>query len=576
MKSITLIIILVLITKAHLYGDPTPACGTTTGNSIVRRIDRVVDVALSLECYYTVPDLRTSWMRRTGKGWRTLGSLRQIPVQGTRVSIKPGLCPNQYISVIISADFINNNGTPLILSDDRYCSMSVADSFRIFDNTPPPIRNISFNISDVTFSGGDLSPLLRSEFYLSDNCSSFLSVDLLSEEASPEFSIDCRSKTIFNVFFRLTDGCSNHSRWALVTIHYVDVLPPTGPSIFGPSMFVLNSDCRVRISPEEFFTSSSDDWTPPSSIRYSYRVISPSRYRGNIPPGGRWLDADGSCPANDVVQVRVCAQDCFGNGDLHLSDDVVGINCNYLYVRLKDTLAPQLVSGCGATVNILANCTAVMPNLAPTLITFENCSDVTIYQLPKPGTLLNDGVSNSLGVALGTERSFSCGLPDEADPIIDCKSSSGVFKSISVSFVLIDCDGNCTVKQNCITLNLSAGAGLASAQGLFSNSAHPGSTNPRNTDHHIAVMEMVNQPNPFYDYTSIKINASNPGTGILHFYTASGQQLLSRTIKINTGVNSIKINKNELGMEGLVFYSLTISKDGSGQQKVLWNKMMVF
>ena len=93
---------------------------------------------------------------------------------------------------------------------------------------------------------------------------------------------------------------------------------------------------------------------------------------------------------------------------MHLKDNGLSSNCNYLDVILKDTLAPRIRSGCGKIVTLFANCTAVMPNLASTLSIAENCSAISIYQLPKPGNILNDGVENYPGLASGVERIFTC------------------------------------------------------------------------------------------------------------------------------------------------------------------------
>ena len=49
-----------------------------------------------------------------------------------------------------------------------------------------------------------------------------------------------------------------------------------------------------------------------------------------------------------------------------------------------------------------------MPNLSGILSRFDGCSDVSIYQLPPPGSILNNGEPKNMDLARGVARSFEC------------------------------------------------------------------------------------------------------------------------------------------------------------------------
>ncbi|MBK6391470.1 MAG: hypothetical protein KBF75_14545 [Saprospiraceae bacterium] len=577
MKSftLTLSLIFVLSMVSHLYAESFPDCSATSGNSVIRRSGIGLNISLDSECSYTIPDMRSYWISRSGTRWRTYGVLRQIPAPGSVINIESGVCINQVVNVLIIGDFFNNGGTPYFTADDQYCSIYVNDSYNLFDKTPPPIRDMIVYTNNVAFTSSDLTSKLYNEFQNTDNCSTFLRVDLLPKSDWPKFIFDCRGKNSYRIPFQLTDGCGNHSRVATANIYLVDTIAPISMSLYGPGFFYVNGECRYRIRQEDFTPITHDDLTADGDLRYSFRVISPVAYEGNIPPGGKWIDADGSCIANSTIRVRVCAQDCSGNGDLHLKDNGLSSNCNYLDVILKDTLAPRIRSGCGKIVTLFANCTAVMPNLASTLSIAENCSAISIYQLPKPGNILNDGVENYPGLASGVERIFTCSLPNQPDPIVSCKSSSPIFKSISVSFIIVDCDGNCTIKENCITLNLSTSADIAGLGSNISGSTSRSANFSENSLFQALEMNMTNLPNPFYNHTDIQIKSVSPGKGSLQFYSLNGQQLYSRTMIIHQGVNTVSINKNDLHISGLVFYSFELWPEGADHKSIMWNKMLL-
>ena len=65
-----------------------------------------------------------------------------------------------------------------------------------------------------------------------------------------------------------------------------------------------------------------------------------------------------------------------------------------------------------------------------------------------------------------------------------------------------------------------------------------------------------NQPNPFTDFTYIKVNAHQDMDMNLSFYDLSGRVLSSRKISLNSGTNMIEVNRSELNVAGVIYYQL--------------------
>lgn len=584
-KYLIVVFLLCFSINGKLIAGNYLPCGTATGNALVPSTTpglapgRSYNVSVGSSCDYLVPDMRIFWMSRTGRGWRQFGSIRQIPAPGTRVVLPSGGCANQTVQVTLTVDFYFNNGTPVNRRDDRYCSVDLTDRFFVEDKIHPVARGISISTSNPDFSPGALNTLFTASSF-TDNCSplSILqnNLEFVTDPRRPAIvEIRCGSTNTYRVSFRTRDVCGRYSNWAIAIVRFVDIILPAPPTIFSPSYFYTDSLCQAFISPSMLTVYSADDLTPTPQIRYSYRIISPAYLKGDIPASGRWLNASDACPVNGLVTLRVCAQDCSGNGNLHAGDDILDVNCDFVQFNMRDTLRPALLSECGNnTVELFANCTATMPNLASSLSVSDNCSAISIYQLPAPGSDLNEGISNDLGLAAGDPRPYSCEMDKEDDDVVDCTSSMGVFKSIPVSFILVDCDGNCTILRNCIIVNLTTTISIATDQ-------KPGLKAANSSDHQRANRSepgtrISNQPNPFFDFTDIRINTGHSGNGRMHFYTMDGRMILTRDLDVYPGQHTLRIPKQELGSSGLFLYSFSYKDTLSGKEIKVWNKMLVY
>ena len=89
-----------------------------------------------------------------------------------------------------------------------------------------------------------------------------------------------------------------------------------------------------------------------------------------------------------------------------------------------------------------------------------------------------------------------------------------------------------------------------------------------------STLSINNQPNPFQDFTDIKIKGASSGKGILRFYTSEGRTLHHREVK--PGEFTQRIQKQDLNTNGLVFYTYSYRDDITGEERIVWNKMLVY
>lgn len=578
-----------------LAGNYLP-CGASTGNAIIPNPDpdilsRGFNVSVGAGCEYRVPDMRFLYISRTGRGWRQLGSITQVPAPGTRVVAASGGCIRQFIRVVFSADFHFNNGTPVNPRDDRYCSVDRIDSFLLEDKIPPVARSISITTGNPTFTATALKSLFTAAS-ITDNCSSLATLqnnlELVTDPRRPTMvEIRCGASNTYRVSFRTRDACGNYSNWAIATVTFRDNLAPVYVGEAFPYYF-LDLNCRTKITPTAgdvslpgyFKVRFTDDYTPEANIRLSYRILSPSAHRGNIPTTGIWINRSGYCPASVDLVVRVCAQDCFGNGNLYSDSDSeagVGLNCRLITLKLMDTTRPQLISLCDTT-DLPSNlsCQATMPNLTTSLAWADGCtslSNLSIYQFPAPGSILNDGVDNEIGLARGPARTYTCSIQKPADPAVAC-GSTGDYKTlqyIPVHFIVVDCDGNCRVIEGCQYINLYKTPGASPSHGFYASPLSFKSTNQEK----LKSSSMYNVPNPFHDFTDIQLSGLAKGTATLQFYFPDGRTLMSRKLALNSGQNVERIYTQDFDTKGLIFYSLEYIDFTTGQIQRIYNKMVI-
>jgi hypothetical protein len=220
-----------------------------------------------------------------------------------------------------------------------------------------------------------------------------------------------------------------------------------------------------------------------------------------------------------------------------------------------------------------------MPNLAASLAWSDGCtaaSDLTVYQFPAPGSILNDGVDDEVGLAMGPSRPYSCAVSKPADPVSYCGNTLDLqtLKIIPVHFVVVDCDGNCTVVEGCRYIDLVKSVGAVDpliARGLKGLPIMSTNNLKRESD----PVRASHYPNPFHEFTDIKIQGLTESAGMLHFYSAQGQKIHSVKINAVNGTATVRVQRADLPAVGLIIYQLEFIDPRSGRVRSLTNKLMI-
>lgn len=130
------------------------------------------------------------------------------------------------------------------------------------------------------------------------------------------------------------------------------------------------------------------------------------------------------CPSARLDLYRICAQDCFGNGNLDPAFPSVPANCCTTTLLILDNTPPVATAACPPpqVLSAGANCTVIIPDLRFAGLFTDNCDPINpaaIVQTPPPGPF------NASGLV--------CPNPT----------------TINVSFTYTDCNGNGPVVHNC-------------------------------------------------------------------------------------------------------------------------------
>jgi hypothetical protein len=541
MKKIASLIIfigVVFINKAYTQCE--------TKNSITQKSTATsIITTVNTNCQYIVPDLRTNWKVKTTGGYSLVGTLTQIPTPGSLV-FASDVCRD--FSVVISGMFQKGSSN---------CIKTVTDRFTVSDKSNPVLRAHTITSANYNYLSLDRLKLLFTATNLYDNCSSLTTLrnnlEFIPDATRPEYiELNC-SNPLANQYttqVRTKDQCGNYSPYVNITFKFTDT---EAPIVRLPIQEDLsyNSNCELYI--DKYRNPAYADLSGPG-ISFSNRIIYPSSLVQNLT--GPTLIPYTNCPIRKIV-LRVCAQDCWGNGDLHLSDNGTSSNCFTFPLDIWDRTAPTMpASNCGEVQNVYANCTSIMPNMATEIEgILNNCGNYTVYQLPAPGQRLNDGIANTYGWALNGSGSVLSLSPElsailQNDDIVSCPTTLGVFKTIPVSFIIIDEVGNYTTYTDCATVQLTNQIsdnpnGLSAS--LESRSANLNLPNKINIGQ--------NFPNPFSSSTTIVIESSIEDHGNLEFYNSVGQKIHIKNVQLQKGINQIQVHKNELKAGRMLFYT---------------------
>ena len=447
----------------------------TVGSCVTKANSTIIFADIGANCQYIVPDLIAAhgWTATAMCGCWNRNAFFQIPLPGLIIDAPGGAtCSNADIDVIIRTVYSHTDLAGITTN----CTLDNTDVFTRRDIEVPTIlcpAMVTLDVDPITcqiplasitalFTGGNVADNCTDDATLLSN------IELVSTTApgvGPFATCPLPNPDCYNYVFRTKDACDNYSADCSFTVCARDVTPPT---IICPADRTINYDATCMATLYQWAPVSYEDNCSNVPYAYRYKIVS-STNTAVVPVTGLNLEvsqvvnAMGICPSNVTVTIRVCAQDCFGNGDLHegAGDLAVTSNCCTYDVTLQDNTMPTITAGCSVIptdLNVGAQCTAVMPDLTGLLTVMDNCSavaDITIYQIPSAGSVLNDGLDHVLPVLPmdACAAAIAADIPVD-DAVVSCGLLGQPLKDVLVSFVVVDCNGNCSVYPSCRIIRL--------------------------------------------------------------------------------------------------------------------------
>ncbi len=373
-----------------------PQCAPATGNTLTQTSFGLVVGNLNSGCAIaSVPDLRGRWTAVPGPGYM-LVSVLQAPAPGTMITVPKGsTCPNATVPINIVAVFFYI-GDPFSAPDDLLCSRLGVDAFNIQDISPPTIVTPKSLTLDVNAGCTVTAAQILAAYGpadVDDNCTDDASL-LANLNIVGGFPIMLTCPTSpsapFPVMVRTMDQCGNLSNIATINVTLRDLTAPMATCIGNQTRY-FDMDCQYTVEDFRGSVTVSDicgAQVPPAGV--SQRVIAPVVFDVDEFP---IIITGAGCPSLRTMTVRICTQDCFGNGNLDPNPiGPIPPNCCTFIISVSDTTRPvPQPANCPGPVFLLTdnNCEVVIPDLRDPSLFLDNCDPILdatdIIQNPPPG-----------------------------------------------------------------------------------------------------------------------------------------------------------------------------------------------
>ena len=435
---------LILGVTAMAFSQATPTCTVGSGNTLTGPSGPPnLTVNFDAGCSIVVPNVLPRWTATPGAGY-VLISVNQAPLAGTSYTApKAGTCNNEDVNVLVTALFFFQ-GVFQDPTDDILCSLVRTDIVLLRDNTPPTVTppGITLDVGPgCTVTAAQITATLNS-LNVDDNCTTdgfLISTATVISALPPVLTCNVSPQGPYGVTIRVTDACGNTG----TGIQSVTLRDQTIPTITCPPQQTQywDANCSSVLLDYRSLASATDICGGPS-FTYSQRSVgplAPVNVFPNYVPGGT------ICPSARLAQVRICAQDCFGNGNLDPVPPALPSNCCNFGVLLLDTTRPVASILCPGVILLDAgpNCTVNIPDLRFAGLFIDNCDPINpaaIVQSPPPGLFDASGLV--------------CPNPT----------------TLNVTFTYTDCNGNGPVVHVCnniITIqDITAPTGVACPPGI--------------------------------------------------------------------------------------------------------------
>lgn len=194
------------------------------------------------------------------------------------------------------------------------------------------------------------------------------------------------------------------------------------------------------------------------------------------------VTGDNCDPSVDVTQSPAPSTVLSGLGAVTITltatdDSANSSECTFVLMRI-DTMAPSITCPDDDTLYLESTCTVQLPDYTNSVVSADECTDVTISQSPVSGTVLST-VSGTITVTLtatdSSGNATSCSIQvttlDSTSPDISaCVPNSTVAGDANCEYVVPDYSSQLTVSDNCtstLTIGQSLTAGTVVSLGSY-------------------------------------------------------------------------------------------------------------
>ncbi len=426
------------------------ACDPAMDPCVTQGSNAVINVnILPLGCTFLTPSvsIQHDWqVAGSCMGWTRVGGLRPIQVPPALTPfVLPGssVCPNSFVQVNLIATYFRINAMPPFL---QTCSITRTDSFFINDVTNPVLLLPGSVILDVdSLCNVSLANLFSfvGNANVIDNCSNdatlIANMQVTAGYPLPNLACPTSPNAGTVVTFRTADACGNLSNTQNVTVRLRDL---TAPTITCPVDDSRAFDASCQYTVEDFRALATPDDICGAPYTLSQRVLAVSNPAAGPFANNVFPTISGGCDGPRVITIRICAQDCFGNGvlDPAPAGPLPG-NCCTFNITVTDQTDPTPgICPSPVVVNVDAGCTANIPDLRVPTIFQDNCSVINPDNIGMYADADGDGSYETELFAPGTPVIPGGFYPLAAGDIICNPLFPG--GALDIQFTFIDCNGN--------------------------------------------------------------------------------------------------------------------------------------
>ncbi|MBK9270565.1 MAG: HYR domain-containing protein [Saprospiraceae bacterium] len=427
-----------------------PACDPAMNACVTQGNNNPINVNLGILCGFLTPSvtIQHDWqVAASCLGWTRVGLLRpiQVPPALTPFTLpSSGFCPDSYIQVNLIALYVRANPAPPPAL--QFCTITNVDSFFVEDQFNPILALPGSVILDVdslcTVSLANLVGWMGGGT-VADNCTddATLLANMFVTAGFPVPDLACPTSPNAGtpVTFQTMDACGNLSNTDVVLVQLRDV---TEPTITCPPNDTRAFDAVCAYTVEDFTALATPDDACGAPYTLSQRVLSVTNPAAGPFPNNTFPTITGGCDGPRVITIRICAQDCFGNGvlDPAPAGPLPG-NCCTFEITVSDQTDPiPGICPPQTDVNVDAGCTANVPDLRNSSIFLDNCQVVDPDNIGMYADLDGDGIHETELFAPGTPVIPGGFFPVAAGDIICNPLFPG--GAVDIRFTYIDCNGN--------------------------------------------------------------------------------------------------------------------------------------